>query len=502
MLSFEYLLVCSAVSHQPPEPQSGQIPWQEVRQKFQQVWGYPDFRPPQGEVIANILAHRDSLVVLATGGGKSICFQLPALLQSGLTLVISPLLALMEDQVMDLQKRQLPAATLHSAMPPSDRRQVLNNLHKLRLLYLSPETLLSAPVWEKLSDPNLQIVGLMLDEAHCLVNWGDSFRPAYRRLGAVRPALQKVKPAHHPPIAIAAFTATADPQAQQELISCLELNQPQVVCTSPYRSHLSLNVSIAWSNAGRKKQALQFIRAFPGQTGLIYMRSRREVEELAEWLTTEGFNTLAYHGGLPAKERRQIEKLWLSGEVPFVVTTNAFGMGVNMPTVRWVLHFQAPLTLADYIQEVGRGGRDGKPATALMLVSEPTGILDSTDRQRMAFFVQEQLKLQDKAKRLIPKLPKRGDYQEVLKLGEDVPIALGLLHSAKQLRWTTPFRYEMTSDRPDIASTQSNAIQQMQNFINTRDCRWAFLMRAFGFVQEAQGLKCGRCDNCTKKRNW
>jgi ATP-dependent DNA helicase RecQ len=485
-----------------PESQVEQITWEEVRQKFKQVWGYEDFRPPQGEIIANILAHKDSLVVLATGGGKSICFQLPALLKSGLTLVISPLLALMEDQVMDLKKRQLPAATLHSSMTPSDRRQVLNNLHKLRLLYLSPETLLSAPVWEKLSDPQLQIVGLMLDEAHCLVNWGDSFRPAYRRLGAVRPALQKLKPAHHPPIAVAAFTATADPQAQRELISCLQLNQPQFVCTSPYRPHLSLNVSIAWSNAGRKQQALQFIRSFPNQTGLIYMRSRREVEELAAWLSTEGFNTLAYHGGLPAKERREIEKLWLSAEVLFVVTTNAFGMGVNMPTVRWVLHFQSPLTLADYIQEVGRGGRDGKPATALMLVSEPTGILDNSDRQRMAFFAKEQVKLQDKAKRIIPKLPKRGDYQEVLQLGEDVPIALGLLHSARQLRWTSPFSYEITSDRPDIPPAESNAIQQMQDFINTKDCRWAFLMRAFGFAKEAQGLKCGRCDNCTKRKNY
>jgi ATP-dependent DNA helicase RecQ len=481
-----------------PTPSIG---WQEVKQKFKEVWGYDDFRPPQGEIIANILEHRDSLVVLATGGGKSIFFQLPALLKEGLTLVISPLLALMEDQVMDLKKRNLPAATLHSSLTPQDRKQVLASLSQLRLLYLSPETLLSAPVWEKLCDPHLKIVGIMLDEAHCLVNWGDSFRPAYRRLGAVRQALAQHKP-NQPPIAIAAFTATADPTAQAELKSCLQLQNPQFVCTSPYRPHLGLNISVAWSLAGRKKQALQFIRSFPQQTGLIYMRSRREVEELAEWLKEEGFDTIAYHGGLPAKERRYIEKKWLSAEVPFVVTTNAFGMGVNMPTVRWVLHFQSPLTLADYIQEVGRGGRDGKPATALMLVSEPTGLLDNSDRQRMAFFINEQQKLQQRARQIIAKLPPKGHYQEVSKLAEDAPIALGLLHSAKQLVWHNPFEYEITVKKPNLPETESTAIAEMQGFITTKDCRWAYLMRAFGFAKEAVGLKCGRCDNCTKKRNW
>ncbi|MFN3926191.1 MAG: RecQ family ATP-dependent DNA helicase [Pseudanabaenaceae cyanobacterium] len=478
-----------------------QVSWAEVKQKFKQVWGYDDFRPPQGEVIANLLNQKDSLVVLATGGGKSICFQLPALLKKGLTLVISPLLALMEDQVMDLRKRQLPAGTLHSALTPRDRRQVLANLQGLRLLYLSPETLLSEPVWQKLCDPDLEIVGMMLDEAHCLVHWGDTFRPAYRRLGAVRPALAQVKP-KHPPIAIAAFTATANPTAQAELKSCLQLTDPQIVCTSPYRPHLSLNVAVAWSMADRKKRALQFIRAFPKQSGLVYMRSRREVEELAEWLKTEGFQAIGYHGGLPARERREIEKQWLSGAVPFVVTTNAFGMGVNMPTVRWVLHFHSPLTLADYIQEVGRGGRDGKPAVALMLVSEPTGLLDNTDRQRMEFFVKEEQKLQQRAKQIIPKLPQRGKYQEVIKIAEDVPIALGLLHSAKQLVWHSPFEYEITTTKPKLPETESRAIAEMQGFINSKDCRWAYLMRAFGFAQEALGLKCGRCDNCTKKQNW
>ena len=190
-----------------------QIPsWQEVRATFKKIWGYEDFRPPQGEIVKSLLAKKDTLIIMPTGGGKSICFQLPALLQTGLTLVVSPLVALMENQVQELKERKLRAALLHSQLSTYQRRQTLQALERqqLRLLYLSPETLLSPPVWEKLSHPELVINGLILDEAHCLVQWGDTFRPAYRRLGAVRPALLKSK-RRGTKIARAAFTATADP---------------------------------------------------------------------------------------------------------------------------------------------------------------------------------------------------------------------------------------------------------------------------------------------------
>ena len=304
--------------------------WETVRSTFKQVWGYDDFRPPQGEVIANLLARQDSMIVLATGSGKSICFQLPALLQNGLTLVISPLLSLIEDQVKDLQSRNLAAAALHSSLSNLDRKQVFRSIPSLRLLYLSPETLLSKSVWERLSDPDLAIVGMMIDEAHCLGQWGDSFRPDYRRLGVVRSALMAHKPASHGKMAIAAFTATADPKTQSAVTSCLKLHKPQVIRTSPYRSHLSLNVAIAWTIAGRKSQTLKFIQAERGKSGLIYVRSRRETEELAQWLRAESFNTCAYHGGLPSSERREIERKWLCGIYPFVIATSAFGLATNI----------------------------------------------------------------------------------------------------------------------------------------------------------------------------
>ena len=175
----------------PTDNTSETTSWNEVRAAFQKIWGYDDFRQPQGEIVRCLLEKRDALIVMPTGGGKSICFQLPALLQTGLTLVVSPLVALMENQVQELRQLRLPAALLHSELPAWERKKTLQALERqqLRLLYLSPETLLSPPVWERLCQPQLKINGLILDEAHCLVQWGDTFRPAYRRLGTIRPTL-------------------------------------------------------------------------------------------------------------------------------------------------------------------------------------------------------------------------------------------------------------------------------------------------------------------------
>ena len=466
--------------------------WSEIRQTFQRIWGYEDLRKSQREIVASLLRGQDSLAIMATGGGKSICFQLPAILNEGLTLVISPLLALMEDQVRDLRSRNLPAATLHSNLTQTERREVLRNLPNIRLLYTSPETLLSQPVWEKLCDRQLKITGLMLDEAHCLVQWGDSFRPSYRRLGAVRSTLMQHKPDHHSRISLAAFTATADLDATAELQSCLQMENPHLVRTSPYRPHLSLNVEIAWTSAGRKLRTLKFIRDRKGQSGLIYVRSRSDAEKLAAWLRDNSLATEAYHAGLPPQERRHIEQQWLNNKYPFVICTSAFGLGINKPDTRWVLHFHPPLTLSEYIQEIGRAGRDDKPAEALMLVSEPTGLLDDSDRQRVNFFLQQQQNLQQQAQLLLPQLPRRGNFAEVTRGNPDAAIALGLLHRAGDLVWLTPFEYEIHnfSQKQKLKQTVGvqSAIRQMQDYIRVKGDRWAFLLNNFGFEEEAKLL--------------
>lgn len=479
--------------------------WNDVRTAFKKIWGYDDFRPPQGEIIHSLLEKQDALIVMPTGGGKSICFQLPALLQTGLTLVVSPLVALMENQVQELRQLKLPAALLHSELPALERKKTLQALEnqQLRLLYLSPETLFSAPVWVRLCQPQLKINGLILDEAHCLVQWGDTFRPAYRRLGAVRPALLKCKPAGTK-ISIAAFTATADTSARATIRNVLQLQQPKDFLISPFRHNLNLKVQTVWTPRGRRQQLLKFIQARPKQTGLVYVRSRRESEELAKWLGTLGYATAAYHAGLSPEERREIEASWLSGKSQFVVCTCAFGMGINKADVRWVVHFESPQLLSEYIQEVGRGGRDGKPTDALTLVCEPTGWLYPDDKQRREFFVEKLRSQYQDAQQLVKKLPPSGEVATVTKQFRDGAVALALLHSAGQLEWQDPFHYRKHpsgnfQSLSQLSATQVQVQKQMTEYLTTRECRWQFLLQAFGFTKEAVGLKCGNCDNCLRR---
>ncbi len=471
--------------------------WDYALAAFQRIWGYEDFRPPQGEIIHSLLSGRDTLVVMPTGGGKSICFQLPALLQTGLTLVVSPLVALMENQVKELRDRHLPAALLHSELPRWDRWQTLQLLkqQQLRLLYLSPETLLSESVWKLLCQPQLKINGLILDEAHCLVQWGDTFRPAYRRLGTVRPSLLKYKPSGTK-IAIAAFTATANPVAQQTIEQVLQLQQPDVFVQNPYRENLHLKVQTVWTPGGRKQQLLKFIRSKLGEAGLVYVRTRRDSETLAEWLGKQGYITAAYHAGLSPEERRAIEASWLSDAMRFVVCTSAFGMGINKPNVRWVVHFHAPLLLSEYVQEIGRAGRDGKPSTALMLIGEPTGWLDPEDKQRQRFFENKVRSQYLLAQQLAKKLPVRGEVNPVSRQFPDGAIALSVLHSARLLDWQDPFNYVIHQPVRLQPPSQFPAVQQMMEYLTTKQCRWQFLLSSFGFGKEAPHKGCGHCDRC------
>lgn len=475
----------------------------DLRAELQRIFGYSDFRPPQAEIVQCLLNQQDALILMPTGGGKSICFQLPALLQPGLTIVISPLIALMENQVHELQQRQIPAALIYADLPRSQRHQILTHLDQYKLLYLSPETLLNRKVWQRLCHPNLEISSLILDEAHCLALWGDTFRPAYYRLGEVRSALLQHKPAGKR-MAIAAFTATADPQTQQIIEQTLCLQSPQLFRRSPYRDNLHLAIQTVWTPRQRRQRLLRFVRSRASQSGLVYVRTRRDSEELAVWLTQQGFRTAAYHAGLPASDRRRIEQAWLTGTIAFVICTSAFGMGINKSAVRWVVHFHAPLLLAEYVQEVGRAGRDGKPATALMLVSEPTGWLDREDRQRWRFFEEQGRSQQQLAQQIATQIPPRGDVETVTRQFQQGDFALAWLYRIGRLTWETPFEYVLHSKPPVQTCAQTNrfAVQQMPAYLRTRGCRWQFILDAFGFSESGK-FRCGHCDNCrsTAKSN-
>jgi ATP-dependent DNA helicase RecQ len=478
------------------------ISWQQIKERFKQHWGYEDFRSPQGEIIQTLLSGKDALIILPTGGGKSICFQLPALLQTGLTIVVSPLVALMENQVNQLKQLNLSGALLHSELSRNNKKQTLQaiNNQQLSLLYLAPETLLSTSVWEIISHPEIKITGIVLDEVHCLTQWGTTFRPAYRRLGAVRRSLLKYKPSGTK-IAIAAFTATADPQAQGEITQVLELQQPEIFLVSPYRPNLNLNIKTVWTPRGRKQATLKFIKAHDQQSGLVYVRSRQDSETLATWLKSENYAVAAYHAGLVTHERRKIEQEWITGKIQFVICTSAFGMGIDKPDVRWVIHYHAPELLAEYIQEIGRGGRDGKLAEALTLISEPTGWLNPEDKQRSQFFTHKLAQQYNQAQQIIKQLPTHGSIFAIKEQFPQGESALGILHSLGLVFWQDPFHYRKCS--PSTTLNQLNISQkyyqqQMQAYLKTQQCRWQYLLQAFGFNQEAQGFKCGHCDNCRR----
>ena len=470
----------------------------EVRKKFREIWGYEDFRSPQGEIIQSLLNGRDALVVLPTGAGKSICFQLPALLQTGLTIVISPLVALMENQVNQLKQLGLSGALLHSELSRSDRKYTLEAIkqQKLNLIYLSPETLLSIPVWEIISQPSIKITGIIIDEAHCLTHWGATFRPAYRRLGAVRRSLLKHKPPETK-IALAAFTATADPITQQEIIKALELKQPETFIVNPYRTNLNLNIKTVWTLKGRKQQTLKFIQSQANSSGLVYVRSRKDSQALAQWFKSLNYAVASYHAGLATASRRKIEQDWVAGTVQFVICTSAFGMGIDKANVRWIVHYHAPELIAEYVQEVGRAGRDGKPANTLTLISEPTGWLNPEDKQRSQFFHRKLEQQYHTARQSIKQLPNRGEIETIKEQFPQAEITLGILHSLGSISWQDPFNYRKHSSKIDLAGITSDR-RQMQQYLKTKQCRWQYLLQAFGFNREAQGFKCGSCDRCNQ----
>jgi ATP-dependent DNA helicase RecQ len=469
------------------------------QQMLKRYWGYEAFRPNQERAIQSAIDQRDLLMILPTGGGKSLCFQIPGLWHPGLTIVISPLMALMADQVQGLNDRGISAAAVHYHLTPPERRRALWLLDqgRLKFLYVSPEMLLSPPIWQRITQPKLNIAQLVIDEAHCLVQWGDSFRPSYLRLGAVRSALLKAKPPGTQ-INIAAFTATADPAAQKVMINGLQLINPQVLQSSPYRSNLHIAVKVVFTLHHRQQALKEFLRSCHRSSGIVYARTRAETERLSNWLQGQGFQVAAYHAGLSAPQRAAIAQAWLKDELQFVVATNAFGMGIDKPDVRWVVHFHTPLLLSEYLQEIGRAGRDGAIAHTLILASEPTGWIDSSDRQRWRFFEQQLQTQRQQAWKIAQQLPTQGNIDQLpIDQSENPALALALLQSHNYLQWHDPFNFEIHSSIPRTVPAIVPPRPDLRDYLKTANCRWNFLLQAFG-VQAGTDWRCGHCDRCFK----
>ena len=323
---------------------------------LKEYFGYDSFRPLQKKIVDSVFAGKDNLVIMPTGGGKSICYQLPAVLLPGVTIVVSPLIALMKDQVDGLTANGIPAAFLNSTQTEAVQQEIFTKLrnNELKLLYVAPESL--QYIDAVFSSGNISLIAV--DEAHCISSWGHDFRPAYTQLGYLKNRF--------PSTPMIALTATADKATRQDI--CRQLNIPHAKkhIASFDRENLSLEV-----RPGNKKfgQILSFLNQRPGESGIIYCLSRKNTESLAEKLQNAGFNAAAYHAGISGNERTQIQEDFINDRKEIICATIAFGMGIDKSNVRWVIHYNLPKNLEGYYQEIGRAGRDGLPSSTLLFHS-------------------------------------------------------------------------------------------------------------------------------------
>jgi ATP-dependent DNA helicase RecQ len=338
----------------PPPAQAASAP-RDPREVLRRVFGYSSFRGPQAEIIAHVLAGGSGLVLMPTGGGKSLCYQVPALCLDGMAVVISPLIALMQDQVEALRQAGVRAAALHSAIEPQEQRHLERAMERneIDLLYLSPERLLSGAL-ERLA--SLPVCLFAIDEAHCVSQWGHDFRPEYRQL--------LVLAERFPSVPRLALTATADPRTQDDIVERLGLRQGRRFVASFDRPNIRY---LLRDKEDPRSQLLAFLEPRRGEAGIVYARSRSRVDGFARDLRAAGFNAVAYHAGLGADERRQALERFRRESGVIVVATIAFGMGIDKPDVRFVAHVDLPKSLEAYYQETGRAGRDGLPAVAWMV---------------------------------------------------------------------------------------------------------------------------------------
>jgi ATP-dependent DNA helicase RecQ len=407
----------------------------DLAQSLKRTFGFDGFRPGQESIVRDVLSGRDVLALMPTGGGKSLCYQLPAVLQAGVSLVVSPLIALMQDQVRQLRDNDIAATFINSSLAFAEiSRRVAGVLRgDYKLIYLAPERLMLAEFLDdtlKRLGAGVGINAFVVDEAHCVSEWGHDFRPDYRQLSGLR--------RRHPAVPILAFTATATPRVRTDIIAQLALRDPAVHLTSFNRPNLFYRVR----PKGKQTYGELLAQAREPGAGIVYCLSRRRVDELTAQLRADGVRALPYHAGLDANTRRDNQDAFIRDDVQVIVATIAFGMGINKPDVRWVIHHDLPKSLESYYQESGRAGRDGDPARCTLYFG-------LGDIRTSEFLIQQKVD------------PTTGD-----------PLAAEQRIARQQLR-------------------------QVLNYAESTDCRRAIQLAYLG---ENFAAPCGACDNCCEPR--
>ena len=344
----------------------------EAKKILVQYWGHAGFRPMQEEIIDSVLAGKDTLALLPTGGGKSICFQVPGMMMEGTCIVITPLIALMKDQVMQLKKTGIKAAAIYTGMWRDEIESVYSNCltGNIKFLYVSPERLENTHFIDLLARMKVNII--VVDEAHCISQWGYDFRPPYLRIADIRQ--------YAPEAPVMALTATATPFVVEDIMAKLHFKSPNLFKAAFERKNLSYNVAKETDKTGKLLRVMQEERG----SAIVYVRNRRKTRELASILSKNGTDATFYHAGLDAKTRDERQKNWTLGRTRVIVATNAFGMGIDKPDVRLVVHYDLPDCIESYFQEAGRAGRDLKPASAVLLYND-TDITNAKKRLETSF---------------------------------------------------------------------------------------------------------------------
>ncbi len=480
----------------------------EVQDVLRAVFGFEELRPGQDAIVGAIMSGRDSLAIMPTGGGKSLCYQLPALCREGLTVVVSPLIALMKDQVDALQARGVPAAAVNSSLGADEYRQVMGALRsgELRIIYVAPERFGQEGFMNLLR--SLQVGLLAIDEAHCLSQWGHDFRPDYLRLGRVRQELGYPQ--------TVALTATATDAVRQDILNTLQLNNPAIIISGFGRDNLDFAITHCENRQAKFERIRQVIAKW--RKGIIYCSTRKNVMTVFEQISGSGANAVAYHAGMTDEEREFSQNAFISGRADVVVATNAFGMGIDRADVRFVLHFEIPGSIEAYYQEAGRAGRDGELSVCELLFNH-------ADLKTQEFFFEGSNPSVQTIRSVYNMLRSRcnsnGELQMTVdhmseELGKDVnPMAVGtslaaLIHAGAITRSDVPgsnTKLTRLTNREtpfaalplDTAAIEEKArrdhakIEAITRYAYSAGCRQRWILDYFG---ESSTGDCGHCDVC------